>query len=191
MKLYKNVDIADLPAILAQGILSADACGNYNWDDSRRVNNPTDIVYLHDAPGGRSFTNYGAALVEVETDATRNEFMANDTHKGEYTEYICKAVKPEEIKAVYIPAQLMELVDVQDERVKPCGVTAKVFDHIERDPADEWGLNSTMIYRAAEPELIDRVYATGEHFTTQRYNYGRGISENGTMIDLKDIRYEF
>lgn len=191
MRLFKNVDIKDLESILRDGILSADACGNYNWADSRRVNNATDVVYLHDAPSGRSFTNYGAALVEVETEATENELAANDIHRGEYREFITAAVKPEEIKAVYIPAQLMAKVEISDERIKACGVSALEFDHIERDPADKWGFNSKTIYKPATAETIARFYATGIHTDTAVMNYGRGINADGSMFELKEIRYEF
>lgn len=46
MILYKNVDICDLVSIMEKGILSLDACGNNNWDDGKRGENSTSVVYL-------------------------------------------------------------------------------------------------------------------------------------------------
>ena len=46
MILYKNVDICDLKSIMEKGILSLDACGNNNWDDGKRGENSTSVVYL-------------------------------------------------------------------------------------------------------------------------------------------------
>ena len=46
MKLYKNVDILDLENIMREGILPIDVTGNNNWEESRRSNNATDVVYL-------------------------------------------------------------------------------------------------------------------------------------------------
>ena len=37
MKLFKNVDIADLKSILARGILSMDESGNNNWNPKKRA----------------------------------------------------------------------------------------------------------------------------------------------------------
>jgi hypothetical protein len=42
MILFKNVDICDLDSILRHDILSMDECGNDNWEDGDRANNPTD-----------------------------------------------------------------------------------------------------------------------------------------------------
>ena len=39
MKLFKNVDIADLKSILARGILSMDESGNNDWNPKKRANN--------------------------------------------------------------------------------------------------------------------------------------------------------
>ena len=46
MLLYKNVDICDLKSIIENGILSMDECGNNNWDEGKRAENDTSVVYL-------------------------------------------------------------------------------------------------------------------------------------------------
>ncbi len=46
MILYKNVDICDLEPIAKNGILSIDECGNNNWDEGKRAENDTSVVYL-------------------------------------------------------------------------------------------------------------------------------------------------
>ena len=63
MKLFKNVDFRDLPAILAEGILPISVTGNDNWDDGRRASNSREVVYLFNAERGASFVNYGTALI--------------------------------------------------------------------------------------------------------------------------------
>lgn len=62
MILYKNVDICDLEPITKNGILSIDECGNNNWDEGKRAENDTSVVYLFSPIGKQnSFPNYGAA----------------------------------------------------------------------------------------------------------------------------------
>ena len=46
MLLYKNVDICDLDSIIKNGILNIDECGNNNWDEGKRAENDTSVVYL-------------------------------------------------------------------------------------------------------------------------------------------------
>lgn len=121
MKLYKNVDIKDLGSILKNGILSMDVCGNNNWKDGLRSNNATDVVYLFKAlPYKRNyFPQYGKALIECDVDnAKPNEFSPNDVNKGLYEEYITDEVKPQDIKAVYIPKAYSDEVTVSSDLIK-------------------------------------------------------------------------
>ena len=74
MILYKNVDICDLESIMEKGILSLDACGNNNWDDGKRGENSTSVVYLFQPlTKENSFPEYGAALLEIDCSADRSE----------------------------------------------------------------------------------------------------------------------
>ena len=66
MILYKNVDLIDLISIMENGILSLDECKNNNWEEGKRADNRTDVVYLFSpaAPEVKnSFINYGLALL--------------------------------------------------------------------------------------------------------------------------------
>ena len=81
MLLYKNVDICDLKSIMENGILSMDECGNDNWDEGKRAENDTSVVYLFSPIGKHnSFPNYGAALLEVQCEAKENKIGKTDTH---------------------------------------------------------------------------------------------------------------
>lgn len=75
MRLFKNVDICDLGNILEKGLLSMDECGNDNWDDGRRGDNSTSVVYLFRPKGEiNSFPySYGVELVECDCDAQIHE----------------------------------------------------------------------------------------------------------------------
>ena len=85
MILYKNVDICDLEPIAKNGILSRDECGNDNWDEGKRAENDTSVVYLFNPIGQRnSFPNYGTVLLEVDCDAKEHPMQKNDSHKNDY-----------------------------------------------------------------------------------------------------------
>lgn len=104
MILYKNVDICDLGSIMEKGILSLDACGNNNWDDGKRGENSTSVVYLfHPLTKENSFPEYGAALLEIDCSADRSEMPDFDVHKGKYEEYITEQVLPSQIRRIFIP----------------------------------------------------------------------------------------
>lgn len=121
MRLYKNVDIKDLGSILEKGILSMDACGNNNWEPGHRANNATNVVYLFKPlPFKRNyFSQYGQALIECEVyDAKENEFLPEDWNKGKYLEYVIDEVKPQNIKAVYIPNEYKGQVTISSDLIK-------------------------------------------------------------------------
>lgn len=104
MILYKNVDICDLKSIMEKGILSLDACGNNNWDDGKRGENSTSVVYLFQPlTKENSFPEYGAALLEIDCSADRSEMPDFDVHKGKYEEYITEQVLPSQIRRIFIP----------------------------------------------------------------------------------------
>lgn len=121
MRLFKNVDIKDLGSILEKGILSMDACGNNNWDYGKRVSNATNVVYLFKPLPFKCnyFSQYGQALIECEVnDAKENEFLPNDYNKGLYVEYVTSEVKPQDIKAVYIPNEYKGQVTISSDLIK-------------------------------------------------------------------------
>lgn len=90
MRLFKNVDICDLGNILEKGLQSMDECGNDNWDDGRRGNNSTSVVYLFRPKGEiNSFPySYGVALVECDCDAQIHEMSERDVHRDDHVEYV-------------------------------------------------------------------------------------------------------
>lgn len=103
MRLFKNVDICDLKSIMEKGILSMDESGNDNWLYDNRADNRTDVVYLFDPIGEQnSFTQYGAALLECDTDAEEQEIEKNDRNRDRYREFIAEKVAKEQIKRVII-----------------------------------------------------------------------------------------
>ena len=107
MILYKNVDICDLKSIMEKGILSLDACGNNNWDDGKRGENSTSVVYLFQPlTKENSFPEYGAALLEIDCSADRSEMPDFDVHKGKYEEYITEQVLPSQIRRIFIPSHI-------------------------------------------------------------------------------------
>lgn len=121
MRLYKNVDIKDLGSILEKGILSMDACGNNNWEPGYRADNATNVVYLFKPLPFKCnyFSQYGQALIECEVnDAKENEFLPNDYNKGLYVEYVTSEVKPQDIKAVYIPNEYKDQVTISSDLIQ-------------------------------------------------------------------------
>lgn len=105
MKLFKNVGLPELKAILKDGILPISVTGNDNWEENYRSNNSREVVYLFKPKGKlNTFMQYGLVLLEVETEnVVKNEFMENDINKDFYDEYVKNEIKPEEIKSIYIP----------------------------------------------------------------------------------------
>ena len=101
LKLYKIVDREDLDKILKEGILPISKTGNNNWENNRRADNSTEVVYLFKPLTDQlNFSQYGDVLLEVETTAYKNEILPGDKNRGKYEEFITYEVKPEEIKKV-------------------------------------------------------------------------------------------
>ena len=113
MKLFKNVGLPELKAILKDGILPIAATGNDNWEENNRSNNSKDVVYLFSPKTElNTFMQYGLVLLEVETEnAIKNEFMKNDVNKDCYDEFIKDKIEPNEIKKIYIPKIFKRQID--------------------------------------------------------------------------------
>ena len=179
MKLYKNVDICDLPSILKKGILSMDGCGNDNWMDGKRADNATDVVYLFKPLGKRnSFIQYGAVLLEVDVpNATINEMCENDSNKKLYEEYIVDFVNSQDIKTIYIPKICQNTIEIiEDERIEFVEFEADVYD------------SSISGYRKATNE--DMNFLVVEHLiSTSKPLYFRGLNEKKEVEDFYNIIY--
>lgn len=185
MILYKNVDLIDLISIMEKGILPLDECENNNWEEGKRADNRTDVVYLFSpsAPEVKnSFINYGLALLEVDIEsATENELTSCDVNAGKYTEYITDKVSPEQIKAIYLPDFLKERIidlDNEDKLLPNYPITWCHMDFSEWD-------------RPFTPDRL-KIFADTANLSTSQINYFRGVDERRHMIDIdKDhIVYE-
>lgn len=189
MKLFKNVGVEDLKAILTEGILPISKTGNDNWEEGLRGSNSTEVVYLHLPTGKKNtFTQYGIALVEVEIDdAKENQMSEIDGNIGKYTEFITDEVKPENITAVYIPEILKDRVseDVKDvaDRITWVKITA------EMDPPSHKLGDGDFDTIPVDDETLDLfVRTTGVH--TDDMDYFTGEREDRTVFHLYDVRYE-
>ena len=102
---YKNVDIADIENILEKGVLSMDESGNDNWDEGRRADNATDVVYLFKPKKRNCLNMYGLLLLEISEniDAVKVEFSVGDNNAQNYDEYVVDRVSPGEILHIYAP----------------------------------------------------------------------------------------
>lgn len=186
MRLYKNVDIADLKSIFSKGILPISKLGYTNWQDNKRANNAEDKVYLFSPLSERnSFIQYGIALLEIEIDgAVKSEVQKNDGNKGLYEEYIVDDVKPSQIKKVYIPEFLKSRIDidfVKDIDISYCGFVADV-NYAEKS-SHLWYEGKT------NDDILSRFAKTASVLSATSFNFFRGVTEWHTMIDLYNISY--
>ncbi len=177
MILFKNVDINDLISITEKGIIPLDECEFNNWEDGKRADNRTDVVYLFDAiepTKKNSFINYGLVLLKVDVDsATENELSSCDVNKGKYIEYITDRVAPEQIKDIYIPKCFKQRI-----------LTLNNEDRILPDSPITWC--DITISEWNKPFTSDRLerFVKTAPLSTLQPNYLRGIDENRRMIDL-------
>ena len=176
---FKNVDICDLPSILQKGILPISVCQNFNWDFGKRVNNSQDVVYLF-RPNGyeNSFVQYGLALVEVTTDGIENEMDTRDVNRGKYTEYVCGAIPPENIIAVYIPKVFKARVPYSNSKIHWVDVDAKIFDY------------ETEEYVDCDNETLELFAKTANTINSDEYNYLVGQFENREAFKLYYWHYD-
>lgn len=179
MVLYKNVDICDLDSISRNGILSMDECGNDNWENGRRADNDTSVVYLFDPIGQRnSFPDYGAALLEVDCDAKENPMRNNDAHKNDYREYIISKVLPAQIKRIIIPKIFKTHIEIPEElNITWCDIEADYYGD------SGWEKCTESIWK--------QFVKTAPLMNCTWFNYFRGVTERNAMIDLNNIRYIF
>ena len=179
MLLYKNVDICDLESIMKNGILSMDKCKNNNWNEGKRVDNDTSVVYLFDPIGKQnSFPNYGVALLEVDCKATENKIAENDVHKNVYREYIVEEVFSTHIKRIIVPEIFKDYITIpEDVEITWCGFKAQYYGN----KGLEW----------CGEEILDQFAKTAPLMNSSWFNFFRGITEKNTMIDLYNIEYIF
>lgn len=179
MLLYKNVDICDLKSIIENGILSMDECGNNNWDEGKRAENDTSVVYLFSPIGKQnSFPNYGAALLEIQCEAKENKIGKTDTHVDDYIEYITKRVEPSEIKRVVIPKIFKGYISIpKNIEITWCELKA-----------ERYGNNGL---EECSDEIIEQFAKTAPLMCSEEFNFFRGTTEKRTMIDLYNIEYIF
>ncbi len=179
MILYKNVDICDLESITKNGILSMDECGNNNWDEGKRAENDTSVVYLFSPIGKQNtFPNYGAALLEIQCEAKENKIDKIDTHVDDYIEYITKKVKPSEIKRVIIPKIFKDYISVpKNIEITWCELKAECY----------WnnGLEE------CSDEILEQFAKTAPLMSSEWFNFFRGTTEKRMVIDLYNIEYIF
>lgn len=179
MLLYKNVDICDLKSIMENGILSMDECGNDNWNEGKRAENDTSVVYLFSPIGKHnSFPNYGAALLEVQCEAKENKIGKTDIHIDDYMEYITKRVKPSEIKRVIIPKIFKDYISVpQNVGIKWCELKAECYGNNGLEECSN--------------KILEQFAKTALLMDSTDFNFFRGVTEKRTMIDLYNIEYIF
>lgn len=179
MVLFKNVDVCDLKSILEKGILSMDECGNNNWDEGKRADNDTSVVYLFSPIGtNNSFPKYGTILLMIECDAKENKMLDADTHKNDYREYITERVLPEQIKKVIIPGIFRPYINIPDGiDVLWCELQAQCYDNEELKEADDI--------------ILHQFARTAELTDSKAFNFFRGINPDNTVIDLYNIEYKF
>lgn len=179
MILYKNVDICDLELIIKNGILSMDECGNNNWDEGKRAENDTSVVYLFSPIGKQnSFPNYGTALLEVQCKAQENKIDKTDTHVDDYIEYITKRVEPSEIKRVIIPKIFKDYISVpKNIEITWCELKAECYGNNGLEECSD--------------EILEKFAKTAPLMDSTDFNFFRGVTENRTMIDLYNIEYIF
>ena len=183
MILYHNANINDLNSICEKGLLPMSITNNNHWDCGQRADNSTDVVYLFNPIFGQSnsFTNYGAALIEVDAKAEKSKMLSLDHNFGKYEEYITPFVLPEQISRIFIPTifknKIGNLSETTLSKIVWCDIKANTYNHdLEKIVADE-----KILKQFADTAPID----------VEEFNYFRGQYLNREMIDLYDIQYIF
>ena len=183
MILYHNADINDLNSICERGLLPLSITRNDHWNSGKRADNSIDAVYLFNPIAGQSnsFTNYGAALIEVDTKAEKSEMLSSDRNFGKYEEYTTGVVLPEQIIRIFIPIifkdRIGNLSETTLSKIVWCDIKANTYNHdLEKIVADE-----KILIPFADTARID----------VEEFNYFRGQYPNREMIDLYDIQYIF
>ncbi len=197
MIFYHNADISDLESICKNGLVSLDVSETTKWDDERRASNRTDVVYLFQPVASQnSFVNFGAALVVVDIEnAEKSELAENDRGNGIYDEYTVDAVPAEHIVKILIPKIFKELVssrmtfsDAVAEKIEWCEMSAEILREVIPNPTDCLRAG-TCVYSAATAEELDSLVRAGKIFTATSFNFFRGISESGEIVDFYNVKY--
>ena len=181
MILYKNVDVCDLTSIMEKGILSLKDSGNDNWDEGKRAQNDTSVVYLF-SPTSKlnSFPgSYGIVLLECECDAIEIPMDERDIHKNNYKEYITSKVDASKIKRVIIPKLFRDYITVpKNIDITWCDIKADCYSgDLKISPASQ--------------EIMERFAKTASLEDASTFNFFRGFNEDRTVIDLYNIQYIF
>lgn len=156
-----------------------DECANNNWEEGKRANNDTSVVYLFSPIGKQnSFPNYGVALLEVECEAKENEINKTDIHIDDYREYITERVKSSEIKRVIIPKIFKCYITIPENvEITWCELKAECY-----------GNNGL---KKCSMKILEQFAKTAPLMSSEYFNFFRGITEKNTMIDLYNIEYVF
>lgn len=195
MKLFKNVDIVDLPSILTQGILPASVCDNYNWESDKRSPNSHDVVYLFQPlTEQNSFIQYGFALVEVEVEgATKNELLKNDINSGLYHEYVVDSVCVGDIVSVKIPKFIRHLVNLEKnimDYITWVDIEAQEVNGVK------WfdNLTGQEVEYDFSKHLRNEINSVLQYKVADLATWGKTVrdvcvKENGDMLELHKVRY--
>lgn len=127
-------------------------------------------------------------MVDIDT-ATRSEMATNDQHKQDYIEYITDLVKPEEIKACFIPSAFRDFVTIPEGvPVTWCGMSAKIISGTKptKDP-----YIMECVYSKATQDIIDQFAKTANLTDCEQFNYFVGVDQSGEVLGLYDINYIF
>lgn len=193
---YKNVDIKDLESILEHGLLSMDESGNNNWDDGRRANNPTNVVYLFKPKNRNCLVMYGLILLEIreEISARRVDFCQNDYNVENYDEFVVDRVVPQEIKAIYAPLFLKERISAMLPKDVTSHITWVEFkayvytpDAAQAVKFDRFGSG----YRECIAYEYSLMQKDSCNLSTNDFNYFRGFDKNRLICDYPILDYIF
>lgn len=193
MKLFHNADINDLNSIVEQGLLPMSVTKNNRWSDGKRAGNSMDVVYLFDPVGEQnSFArNYGLALIEVETEAVKNDLLPQDVNKGLYVEYTTEKVEPSKIRKIYLPeifrSRITGLSESVLEKVKWVEMRADRYVGYISNPDNPYGLGGTDVYEPATDEFLEK-FAKLAPLSVDEFNYFHAYFDN-EMHDLYNVKY--
>ena len=193
---YKNVDIKDLESILKKGILSMDECKNNNWDDGRRANNPTNVVYLFKPKNRNCLVMYGLILLEIqeEINARHVGFCKNDYNVENYDEFIVDRVAPQEIKAIYAPLFLKDRISVMLTKDVASRITWVEFKAYVYTPDTAQAVKFGRFgsgYRECSTYEYSLMQKDSCNLSTNDFNYFRGFDKNKLICDYPILDYIF
>lgn len=185
MKLFKNVPLRDLENILKLGILAISETGNNNWEEGKRANNSTNQVYLF-SPISKfnSFPkSYGVALLEVDSEAVKNEIDKNDYHSNDYIEYVSNNVDVNKITNIYIP----KIFESRVKSMLPEEIFEKIkFVKMKATHYDDRELTQEELNNFGETANIEDDF---NYFRGKKIEMGL-FAPKTIMFDIYNIEYE-